>query len=190
MPSKPEVLKARRANDPEYAERIRSYGRKWREANLEKARQLDIAKAAGKRSKDRDAYNAYMREWTERNKERLNQERRERRKSDPEYQKKVRESDLRRYWKDPLKHKDVRLKGTYGIGINEFNKMREIQDSRCAICGIHEKSSAKGLAVDHCHAKGNVRGLLCNNCNNGLGRFKDDVSLLQKAIEYLNKFKE
>ncbi len=41
------------------------------------------------------------------------------------------------------------------------------------------------LSVDHCHNTGTVRGLFRSNCNNGLGRFKDSVELLAKAINYL-----
>lgn len=42
------------------------------------------------------------------------------------------------------------------------------------------------LFVDHCHDKKKVRGMLCNNCNTGLGYFKDDTTRLQRAIDYLN----
>lgn len=41
------------------------------------------------------------------------------------------------------------------------------------------------VAIDHDHVTGNIRGLLCNGCNKGLGLFKDDVNILQKAKEYL-----
>ena len=62
------------------------------------------------------------------------------------------------------------------------------QNGCCAICGIHHTLLTKKLYVDHNHDTGELRGLLCNKCNLGLGIFGDDVSLLQKATDYLNKF--
>jgi len=55
------------------------------------------------------------------------------------------------------------------------------------VCDICENPclSGKSLAIDHCHESNKIRGLLCMNCNQGLGKFKDSPKLLQKAIEYL-----
>jgi hypothetical protein len=65
-------------------------------------------------------------------------------------------------------------------------KMRADQENKCKICGIPEEKAPRGrLAVDHCHETGQLRGLLCNNCNVGLGQFKDNPNLLTAAIEYL-----
>ena len=64
----------------------------------------------------------------------------------------------------------------------EWERMFNEQGGRCAL-----GHSAKLLHVDHDHVSGAVRGLLCYNCNNGLGRFKDDIQTLQKAINYLKK---
>jgi hypothetical protein len=59
--------------------------------------------------------------------------------------------------------------------------------SFCEICGIKEEASGKMFALDHDHATGQVRGLLCFHCNIGIGHLKDDIKLLQKAIEYLQR---
>lgn len=63
----------------------------------------------------------------------------------------------------------------------------EEQNYSCGICGINGDELPKQLAVDHNHETNTVRGLLCNNCNLGLGQFKDSVVFLSYAIEYLEK---
>lgn len=92
-----------------------------------------------------------------------------------------------REWRkaNPEKAKNIDLKKRFGIDIIEYNNLREKQNYSCAICGKHESDENFDLAVDHCHSTGIVRGLLCKQCNTGLGHFKDDVSLLNKAIQYL-----
>jgi hypothetical protein len=72
----------------------------------------------------------------------------------------------------------------YGIDIEEYTKLLEKQDFKCAICGSRG-SDIKSLAVDHDHATGKVRGLLCDSCNLGIGKFKDSTELLTSAINYL-----
>ena len=62
--------------------------------------------------------------------------------------------------------------------------MKRKQEGRCAICG-EEPSTKRGLAIDHCHITGKVRGLLCHGCNIGIGSMKDSAVLLLKAIRYL-----
>jgi hypothetical protein len=71
---------------------------------------------------------------------------------------------------------------TWEQAITEWQTLFNKQNGKCALG--HE---AKRLHVDHCHATGRVRGLLCYNCNNGIGRLKDNVDLLQKAIIYLSE---
>ena len=78
----------------------------------------------------------------------------------------------------------------YGISTQDYNRMFEKQKGRCAICGGHQVDFSRALAVDHDHKTSKVRGLLCINCNNGLGFFKDSRGILIKAIQYLGKRKK
>ena len=80
------------------------------------------------------------------------------------------------------------LRNLYNITKEQYDEMFMKQNGCCAICGIHHTLLTKKLYVDHNHDTGELRGLLCNKCNLGLGIFGDDVSLLQKATDYLNKF--
>lgn len=83
------------------------------------------------------------------------------------------------------------LRRNYGITVDEYDEMLYKQNGVCKICGGIETSSnkwgIKRLAVDHNHDTGKVRGLLCNNCNRGLGLLKDSTELLSNAIKYLKE---
>jgi hypothetical protein len=75
-------------------------------------------------------------------------------------------------------------KRKYGITKEEYIVRLESQQGVCAICGL---TCTRALAVDHNHLTGKVRGLLCNNCNRGIGHLKDSTLLLEKAIKYLKE---
>lgn len=79
------------------------------------------------------------------------------------------------------------MKRKYGIDYSEFIAMSNKQNNKCAICG-NDLDMGKLTHVDHDHKTGKVRGILCRNCNHGLGNFMDDISLMAKAIDYLRKF--
>ena len=77
------------------------------------------------------------------------------------------------------------IKRTYGITQDDYLAMLEAQGGRCAICKRPDNYKSKWFDIDHCHTTKRVRGLLCRNCNKGLGNFKDDVSLMTSAIGYI-----
>lgn len=81
------------------------------------------------------------------------------------------------------------LKRHYGITVEVYNQMFDKQNGRCACCSRSSEEFRKGLHVDHDHATGQVRGLLCTQCNPGIGYFEESVERLEMAIKYLNKFK-
>lgn len=76
------------------------------------------------------------------------------------------------------------MKRRFGITIDIYNEMVVSQGGGCAICRGHNKSG-KALAVDHNHTTGKVRGLLCSNCNIGIGNLRDSATLCRLAAEYL-----
>lgn len=79
-----------------------------------------------------------------------------------------------------------RLKRKYNITLAKYNQLFENQNFRCAICKTtNPKGKNNKFHVDHDHKTGEVRGLLCHFCNNGLGNFNDSVESLKEAIKYL-----
>lgn len=84
-------------------------------------------------------------------------------------------------------NKDVRkgnsVKSKYNISLEEYNQVINKSNNCCEICG--EKSDK--ICYDHDHKTGKSRGALCHKCNSGIGLLKDDISILQKAIDYLRK---
>ena len=76
------------------------------------------------------------------------------------------------------------LRKNFGITPEEYDSLLLTQNGVCAAC--HEPPGKKMLAVDHCHTKGHVRGLLCGNCNTAAGLLKEDRSRFESLMEYLN----
>jgi Autographiviridae endonuclease VII len=115
--------------------------------------------------------------------ERRKQLRRERYANDAEFRERCKKAARNI---DPAKKREQRLRRTYGISADEFDDLIRKQGGGCAICKAPVGDGAdRPLYVDHCHESGKVRGLLCSSCNFGIGKFRDDVSLLTRAIDYL-----
>lgn len=78
------------------------------------------------------------------------------------------------------------LQKKYGITDKDYEQMLQDQDGCCVIC--KRKPVGKNrLSVDHCHQTGKVRGLLCNPCNSGMGRFEDNPQRMREAVRYLEE---
>ncbi len=73
---------------------------------------------------------------------------------------------------------------TFGVSPERYAELLELQGGGCAICGESERLGTS-FSVDHDHKTGMVRGLLCRACNAAIGGLKDDVAVLQRAIDYL-----
>jgi hypothetical protein len=85
------------------------------------------------------------------------------------------------------KIRNWRLLQNYGITNQDYEQMLKNQAFCCAGCGLHQNALEKKLNVDHDHATGKIRGLLCGNCNRALGLIKDSFETLVKLHEYLRK---
>lgn len=95
------------------------------------------------------------------------------------------------YRYESSRDRDYRKK--YGLLYEEVAVMLAEQDGGCAICNApltldnRDKPKGEHSHIDHCHATGKVRGVLCAACNLGIGKFKDDTALLKSAISYLER---
>lgn len=76
------------------------------------------------------------------------------------------------------------LRRRYGLTLDEYEQLLIAQSGRCALC-LDPIMPAAWLAVDHCHAAGEVRGLLCSPCNRLLHSMEHDIDWFQRAVEYL-----
>lgn len=88
---------------------------------------------------------------------------------------------------NPSKVKNKNLMRDYKISNDTYNQMRNEQNNCCAICGVHQNSLKISLCVDHNHNTQKIRGLLCSNCNRGIGYLQDNPEILKKAVNYLQE---
>ena len=100
----------------------------------------------------------------------------------------------RRYLDSQNESRRVRI---YGVSKERYDEMRAAQGGGCALCGGKNRKGTRLLSVDHDHAccPGErtcgrcIRGLLCDDCNHGLGKLKDDPALLRRAADYIEKWR-
>jgi hypothetical protein len=105
------------------------------------------------------------------------------RAADPEGRSKV---ESERYARDGGHRAWVyHLRARYGLTLEGFERMRAEQGDACAVCYLPFSAQHKRPAVDHCHATGRVRGLLCAGCNAALGHVKDKPEVLRALAIYL-----
>jgi hypothetical protein len=85
---------------------------------------------------------------------------------------------------EPRPRNVAMLKHQYGLTLEGFEALVAKNEGRCWIC----RDFADPPCVDHCHQTGKVRGILCRDCNTGIGRLGDDPKRLRAAIKYLETF--
>jgi hypothetical protein len=89
----------------------------------------------------------------------------------------------------------IYFRSRYGVEVGDrYVALRDHQAGLCAICGKPETQKQRGkvirLSLDHNHETGQIRELLCHNCNLVVGHAKESVKILQAAIDYLKKHDE
>jgi hypothetical protein len=85
------------------------------------------------------------------------------------------------------KNRNSALLRRYNITLDEYNQILSNQDNKCAICKKEQSTNGRALHVDHCHTTGTVRGLLCYECNSLLGYARDNATILNQAVQYLDE---
>lgn len=99
---------------------------------------------------------------------------------------KQRKSEAKKKFQKKLKARDYRLRKTYGITSEDYERMLDGQGGGCFICGNKPKEG-RYLQVDHNHKTGFVRGLLCYYCNRYYVRKMDNKMRVEGLIKYLQK---
>ncbi len=165
-------------------EQRRAYAREYARRNREKMKAN--AKAWLEKNPGKGA--EYTRRWQKKNPDKVKQHERTRSRVTTSEGRASHVEYMRQYYaKFPEKKLHQRML-KYGITGEDYTRMHKQQGGLCAICKKPETMSRSDrLSVDHCHTTGKVRGLLCANCNNGLGRFKDDPAALNAAARYIRK---
>lgn len=123
---------------------------------------------------NKDVYLLRSRSYNENNKEKIKQSRRQ-----------YYENNKIRFLESGWKRKGILNENSLPFTKEDFDKLFLLSNKSCQICKTTKPNHKKGFVVDHCHETGLARGILCAHCNASLGGFKDDISILKSAIEYL-----
>jgi hypothetical protein len=92
--------------------------------------------------------------------------------------------------RNPRSKRNTHLKSKFGITIEQFDFLLKTQNNCCGICMSPTPKGRGTFHVDHCHKTGTIRGLLCHDCNTGIGKFGDNIEALKKAVNYLERFND
>lgn len=164
----------RRVYREQNREKAKEYAKNYREKNRES---ICIDKKIY-REKNKEKITKHKKEYWENNKERFREKRKE-------------------YYQDNKEFiNKSKLMKIFGITVDEYYRMFDSQNGKCAVCGRPQSECSRAFAVDHIHMTGYenlsstekkkyVRGLLCISCNTALGKLQDNPEILQKGIEYL-----
>jgi len=166
---------------PEQIEKNRIARKRWYEENREKQKKLRKLYEAANRERVREWCRAYY----ARNREKLVSEARDKRGQDP----RVAEARAKReLFKEHPWARNLFWKYRHLFTWPEFLAIKKrLFNGPCDLCGITKNGDRKRFYIDHDHATEKFRGILCHNCNVSLGHVRDNVSILKKAIAYLER---
>jgi DNA-binding transcriptional MerR regulator len=151
---------------------------RWEKRNPERARE----NAREWRAKNKEKLSAYFKRRYRENIEVL----RERKKAErARYKDRIAETN-RRYREANRAELTIKQRARhYGISVEELRSFLAKHDDRCTVCRDPFDQNPKHKHIDHCHATGRLRGVLCRDCNHALGNVKDSVERLEALIAYL-----
>lgn len=169
---------------PKITEERRQYQRAYYEKNREELLKKQRVRNKRHYAEKPELYRAKTKAWKEANPQRYRELSQAHRDANRE-QYRARSRDWYHSNKDRASAKGRKAKlARYGLTEEAYQAMLEQQDQSCAICR-EPNNLDRRMYVDHCHATGKVRGLLCQKCNAAIGMLKDSPTLLQRAMDYL-----
>lgn len=156
-------------------EKRRSYVYKWVDKNIDKV------KERGKKWREKNKEYLYKKnyQWKKENKDKVRETRKK-------WENKNRESREIYYQNRKPSQRNGHLLRSYGITSELFEEYVRSQDGKCKICGVLFSSDVSTRpCIDHDHNTNEIRGILCNKCNIGIGMFGDNAFVINRAINYL-----
>lgn len=160
--------------------RRKDYAREWYNKNKDKIKE----RSAKYRKGNKDTIRDKKREVRNNNKDKISEEKRK-------YYLENRERELKKannyYKNNKPRVANARLIRLFGVTVEEYDSMLEAQGMSCAVCGSTDTKTLGRFCVDHDHATGGVRGLLCSKCNFGIGNFNDDPEIMMSAAAYIKR---
>lgn len=152
--------------------KIQAYKSAWYFAHKTQTRTKSIQKAREYYKNNKEKCLKSSRNWKNSHKDYLKQY----------YKKTWLKRKNRAYWYNLLRK--------YGMTEVEYNKILNNQNGVCCICKNKQKAPNRILVIDHNHNTNKIRGLLCNNCNVGIGLLNDSIIIMKRAIKYLERNKD
>lgn len=190
----------------ENKEKVTDCKRAWRLRNLDQVRAQDREKMRRYYLRHPDRVRARSAAWRAANPGKVREiNRKQKAKLGPEYGRAaankwrlahpelIRERQKAYHMRTREQVREKNLKHFYGITLAQFDEMIRSQDGRCAVCRDALDAtpfSKRRTHVDHCHATGRVRGILCRSCNLAAGLVRDDPEVAEGLANYLRRTRD